>query len=421
MAKLRVRDNQWWFKASPLPGDYQTSGEIVLRIEGRDCRMVRAARGSDGRETYSFKFVTAGDRALWVSLRGQEVDAEVVSSGDASDALELGYGDDERLEESDEPERAAPGPSRDRSPASAGVRVTRSGPTDFDAYVFVDYSANSTPKRGKDSLWIADAHFDASGELREAVHNPDTRAAAHRALEELLAGHRRQGRRVLVGVDFPLAYPSEGTRRLFPEAPSWRALWSYLVTQIKDGDRNENNRFEVAAALNAKLGAPAFWGCPVARASDRLRPTKAAGRPVPEYRAVERRLRAAGKGAFSVWQLYGNGSVGSQALVGIPRVHALRRRPDLGGALWPFETGFALPERGAASGVVWAEIWPGCVPYDGSLHPTRDAAQMLGLARWAASHDAAGTLRRLFEVPALVGPERDVAATEEGWILGFEG
>jgi hypothetical protein len=64
-----------------------------------------------------------------------------------------------------------------------------------------------------------------------------------------------------------------------------------------------------------------------------LRPTKPAFPygGLPEYRTVDAVLRArrASARSLAVWQLLYAGCIGSQALVGIPVVHALRFDPEL--------------------------------------------------------------------------------------------
>ena len=60
--------------------------------------------------------------------------------------------------------------------------------------------------------------------------------------------------------------------------------------------------------------------------------TKAPGFPhvgLAEFRANELAVRATGRYPFSIWQLTGAGSVGSQAMMGIPVVSALRSHPEL--------------------------------------------------------------------------------------------
>jgi hypothetical protein len=119
------------------------------------------------------------------------------------------------------------------------------------------------------------------------------------------------------------------------------------------------------------------------------------------------------------------GSVGSQALLGIPRLHALRWAPALGAAsrVWPFETGFALP-RGRPL-VLYAEVWPGSLPAGAvvaecaATGAIRDQAQVRLLGRWAAALDAEGALAALFGPPRGVDAAGQRAARdEEAWILG---
>lgn len=66
-----------------------------------------------------------------------------------------------------------------------------------------------------------------------------------------------------------------------------------------------------------------------------------------------------------VWKLYGAGSVGSQALVGIPVVRRLRYDPRFHAfsRVWPFETGFTRqPTPDGGPSIVHAENFPGNVP-----------------------------------------------------------
>lgn len=124
----------------------------------------------------------------------------------------------------------------------------------------------------------------------------------------------------------------------------------------------------------------------------------------------------------SVWKLFTTGSVGSQMLVGIPRLEALRADARLRSVsrVWPFETGFG-PAVGAARGpfVLHAEVWPSLVPCPDGGHPVKDARQVLALARWLAARDAAGGLAPLLDRPAgLDGDALRACRDEEGWILG---
>jgi precorrin-8X/cobalt-precorrin-8 methylmutase len=275
----------------------------------------------------------------------------------------------------------------------------------FDDVVIVDWSAASTPRLGRDSIWIGHASATASEPLNVA-----TRGQALRVVGDRLVDLIRQGRRVLIGFDFPYGYP-RGTAEQIGlsgergDEPPWLRIWNELASLVTDGPTNANNRFEVAAELNRR-GA-CFWGRP-ATSNAEVPPTK---QPftLPEFRATEQRLRSQARHPKSVWQLSGAGSVGSQALLGIPIVRALRfdeRLADVS-RVWPFETGFAFPRDVQ---VVHAEIWPGVVQSDATAHAIADARQVLTLARHFHEHGEP----ELFSAGA-----GDVeAAVEEGWILG---
>jgi precorrin-8X/cobalt-precorrin-8 methylmutase len=278
----------------------------------------------------------------------------------------------------------------------------------FDAYVAVDWSAHKRPKTGANSIWICSAGGPPE--------NPSTREEATERVRALLREHVSAGRRVLVGFDFAYGYPQGFAAALGAGKEPWRRVWEHLGREIADDPTNRSNRFDVAVALNERLDAPAFWGWPTR--DDRLPSRKPQQRVLPEFRATERFLGAGGHRPFSVWQLAGHGSVGSQALVGIPRVLSLRDDAELApvSAVWPFETGFAVP----TAQVVHAEIWPSLVATRG-LHPVQDADQVASVvARWAAL-DAADALAPLFEAPGgLSEDDAEAAVREEGWILGPE-
>ncbi len=284
----------------------------------------------------------------------------------------------------------------------------------FDAYLIVDWSANSTPKHGKDSIWLA------YHEHETLLENPTTRVAARNRVIELLSDAASRSRRVFVGFDFPYGYPAGFAQVLGLPGEPWRAVWTELARLIDDRPNNENNRWDVAAALNERLsgGAGPFWGVPSTQARPTLTITK---KPFPcgrlqEYRRVEQRLRSSGRHAHSVWKLFTAGSVGSQTLLGIPVLERLRSTPALAAIsrVWPFETGSTetpSPERGPF--ILHAEIWPGVFPVDRTLHEIVDAAQVAGLAKQFAKEDVAGVLGWRFKVD-----EADATLREEGWILG---
>ena len=99
-----------------------------------------------------------------------------------------------------------------------------------------------------------------------------------------------------------------------------------------------------------------------------MRPPSACA-SLPEFREVELALH----GVQSVWKLYGAGSIGSQALLGIPRVASLRDDPALAevSAVWPFE-----PTDAAR--IAHVEIWPELVKT--TPHPVRIRARSKGLS-----------------------------------------
>jgi hypothetical protein len=271
----------------------------------------------------------------------------------------------------------------------------------FDTYVAVDWSARSVPCSGRDSIW-----YCAAG---DEPQNPRTREDATARLRRLLRTAAADGRRVLVGFDFPLGYPRGFADLVAPgRRPAWRRVWDLLATRIRDDPRNGNNRFEVAASLNSGTTGP-FWGCPEAKACGSLTRRRSCTFPhrgLAELRSADRRSPR----LQSPWKLFGAGSVGSQALLGIPRVASLRDDPVLRGcsAVWPFETGFRVPD----APIVFVEIWPSLVARRPAA--VRDAGQVDAVAAHWQQLDAAEALAPLFAPPgAPAGAQR-----EEGWIFG---
>jgi precorrin-8X/cobalt-precorrin-8 methylmutase len=240
--------------------------------------------------------------------------------------------------------------------------------------------------------------------------NPATRHAAESALADLLAAERASGRRVLVGFDFPFGYSRGFAQRL--GHADWRGVWGEIARLVEDGADNANNRFAAAAALNARVSGRCFpfWGCPEGRACATLAMTRPLypAEGIEEKRLIERRV----SGPQPVWKLAGIGSVGSQALTGIPVVARLRRR-FAEARIWPFETGLAAP----GAPLVLAEVYPSLVAPE-KVEP-KDAGQVRALARHFARLDAAGALAALFAGDAaLTAEERRAVEREEAWILG---
>lgn len=279
----------------------------------------------------------------------------------------------------------------------------------LDRFVVVDWSANSSPKLGRDSIWIAvhDGHV--------AVVNVPTRSAALAMLLDLLADDVP----TLLGVDFSLGYPVGTAHALGLEGVAWAATWRLLGDTIRDDDRNRNNRFAVAAECNRRMSGAAtpFWGRPARHDLATLATTKPGTTgPVGEWRTVESRLRNDGRRPFSSWQLLGAGAVGSQSLLGIATMSRLVDALGDRATVWPFTTGLRPP--GTARGtVVVAEVWPSLHPIDGSTQVVRDAAQVETTANWLASMAATDELAALF-APAVAPSLRSAVIEEEGWILG---
>ena len=256
----------------------------------------------------------------------------------------------------------------------------------FDRVIVVDWSAASRlqPVPRADSIWFG---IEEAGRAW-TEHLPGRRAAEAR-LEALTATGR-----VLVGFDFPLAGPAGLAERLTGrEDPA--ALRDWLDARIVDGADNRNNRFEVAAGVNRLLGAPAFWGRPATLDLADLPARKTcdyAALGLPERRRVEELWR----GTQPFWKLYTTGSVGSQALVGMPVVARLARRAGV--TVWPWD---------GSGRVVLAEVWPSILAAEvrAAGDPIRDRAQVRLLAR------------ALWRMGPSVLEGAEVGA--EGWILGI--
>jgi hypothetical protein len=292
--------------------------------------------------------------------------------------------------------------------------------TAFDRYIAVDWSGSSRPRQGRDSIWIANLAAVGTDVHSE---NPSTRRQAERRLAEQLGRAVAARQRVLVGCDFPFGYPRGLGVRLGLSGAPWRATWDHLSSCIRDDDANANNRFEVASRLNQQLGNDAaFWGVPASSAGDHLTARRrvvysgeveAGG--LPEWRAVEMTLRRRGRRPHSAWKLLGAGSVGGQALLGIPMLERLRTHPSLApvSRVWPFEV--AVPELPFGTpAIVYAEIWPSLVDCGGHPGWCRDQRQVgAAVSRWR-SLDRLGELAGSFATPK----DDPAVALEEGWILG---
>ena len=290
--------------------------------------------------------------------------------------------------------------------------------TEFDAYLMVDWCAANEPKKGEDSVWYC--FYDRTDDAWK-TENPESRKEATDKIKSILHETTKHEKAVLVGFDFPFGYPAGFSSALGLRGKSpCRALWNELKEVITDDDKNQNNRFEVAASLNRRIsGQPfPFWGCPVKMKSAWISEKKA--RPhLAEFRVTDQKA----KGAQPVWKLFGAGIAGSHALVGIPRLARLRDDVTLGprSAVWPFETGLEqLPPRSKRNWLIlYAEIFPAMFRPTVGQGETKDQAQVRDLVQRLKVEDERGGLGEWFAGPGeLSKNDKRKIVSEEGWILG---
>ena len=295
----------------------------------------------------------------------------------------------------------------------------------FSAYVIVDWSAAAKPATGADSVWIGVVKRDVRFRLTFEAFNPPTRAEAEKKLAALLDDFKKRSERALVGFDFPLGFPRGFPAALnLPGEQPWRATWDQLDKMVKDKADNTNNRFGVGSEINRRMtGGPfPFWGCPPKDALTTLQPKRTREHgpdDLPEFRHAD----LAAKGASSIWKLYYNGSVGGQAILGIPAVRRMKLARGEAMKVWPFETGFKTLTEADLAGVdvVACEVYPSLYKAQPAPGEVKDLAQVRVTAEHFARLDEAGKLGAAF------GPGKAAAADvvadaerEEGWILGVE-
>lgn len=296
----------------------------------------------------------------------------------------------------------------------------------FDRYLAVDWSARSTPspvQPHKDALWWAWATPDGALEIGYAR----TRHRCAATLLQLLRQWQADKLRVLAGFDFSFGYPAGfADAALSGTGPAWLRTWAYLAQHLRDSPRNTNNRFAVAAQLNARCGQAGpgpFWGCPPAQQGAVLSSKRhPEGYPYPLPKGSLARLRhteTEQPGVQSTWKLLGVGSVGSQSLTGIPVLYRLREalQPHL--AIWPFETGLG-PRPTTTAPLVLAEIWPSQVPLRPPEQPDEihDRRQVRSTALHMVALDAQNALAERFCAPDhLLASQQAIICGEEGRIL----
>jgi len=294
----------------------------------------------------------------------------------------------------------------------------------FGAYVIVDYTAAEGKKTGESSMWIGVMKRDVRFRLSYEAHNPATRAEGVAMLRNLLADLKKRGDRVLLGVNFALGFPRGTAQRLHLKGTPWEAVWEFLGKNVVDKTDNTNNRFQVAAKMNRLMTDEAypFWGCPKNAAQKWLSTLKPDSfGDFPEFRLTEEATRKLKKAAQSksLWQMHGAGVVGGQAMLGITGLKGLIAE-DV--RVWPLQTGFGALDLEALQGLstVVAEVLPPM--YEGTAHTgeVKDAAMVRLTAEALADADDKGELGAMFAAPkGLDDAQAEIAATEEGWILGI--
>lgn len=284
-------------------------------------------------------------------------------------------------------------------------------PRRFDTFLIVDWSAANAPKRGRDSIWIAEA--DSRGAISTPI-NPPTRAEAMAHVSARLAALAADGKRIFAGFDFPFGYPAGAATRI-AGAPHWAALWRFFAERVADDEANRSNRYALAEAINRDaFGAPVYWGHPHQHRFADLPPR----RPDNEtFRALEFRLaERAQRPAKSVWQLAYAGAAGSQAMLGMAHLQRLRARFGKSLAVWPFETRFA---EDLTAPIVVAEIYPSMVEVRPREGEVKDCAQVRCVAAHFAALDRAGKFAdMLARPPGLSDADAARVLAEEGWIVG---
>lgn len=311
----------------------------------------------------------------------------------------------------------------------------------FEEYVMVDWSGGNRRRRGSnDCIWIA---YGNGVSAAPTTISPASRTEAEDFIRSRLQTfiEEREGR-ILVCCDFAYGYP-EGFSSILPiqparSLPAWRVVWQHLESGVLDDigtkpnrlPSNRSNRFVMADAINAtasRVGSSGpFWCVPKAgrfQSIPQVRPKIPFVCPqgsIPSLRRTDRHANS-----DTPFRLFGTGSVGSQALTGIPRLERLRSDVALApcSAVWPFETGWAI------GGTTWpadhvrivhAEIYPSVRP--ALVDAVKDRGQVRAMWQWARDLDLDGRLIHEFSIPAGItaGSNDDVAIREEeGWILGI--
>lgn len=265
--------------------------------------------GPSGRSTPGLRAAGA-NRRVWSNIPlGTVIDFELVRLLAEDTAAPLADAGKPRLSRTNKAE--SHGPSGAAKESFEAVALPPSSTPAFDAYPMVDWSAASTPKTGKDSVWWCLCVWRGGRLVMEANENSPTRQLCFDLLRTQLRRLVEEGSSVLVGFDFPFGDPAgfAAALGLGGQRP-WPAVWDELAARITDNQAGgTNHRFQVASDLNLRVGVSEgpFWGRPQDRTFAQLHATE----PTYPVGALNR-LREADRhtrGVQPVWKLWGNGSV----------------------------------------------------------------------------------------------------------------
>jgi len=330
----------------------------------------------------------------------------------------------------------------------------------FDDIVMVDWSSNTAPKTGPDSIWSS--HKATGRPTQSSPTNHPTRRDAEEYLfglvDELVVRPRERGAspsRMLVGLDFPFGFPEGVLAAVGPllrtPLATYRDLWRWFHAERFDQQRGSGhtalygNDLHVAARFNDLLyrarssAVPASWDPDqdgrffVLGGGDRPAQLQRRGISLPtlagtklfgagKSRGTVRRTDTAASGtaqAASLWQLDGPGAVGRQMVSGLPTLHRLLLFCSANAVsveVWPLDNGFTPPVPTAD--IVVVEIFPSLfkAQYLGEHHP-QDADQVHTYAETVAAADQAGTLGSWFTPSGAATPHG--YEREEAWMFGL--
>lgn len=272
----------------------------------------------------------------------------------------------------------------------------------FDSIAILDWSAAKGPRRGKDSIWLAQATGNDC-----TARNIPTRTEAEAALAALIDKALAHTQLLLIGADFAFGAPTGFIPKLTgqPDALSW---WDWLAQRVTDLPGNVSNYRQIAAQMNSVFpGHGPFWGNGEQVQTPglpRLKPELPPG--IAAHRATDLAARGPGAMPKPVWQLAGAGAVGAQALTGLPVLERLRQRFSGQVSVWPFEA--------PTTPIVLAEVYPSLLADAVRRHcattgmvPDEAQVRLLATALHRLDPEQMNLLFTLSD-----------PAPEEGWILG---